>query len=90
MVSGWMIKQEMLWKMEKMMTEKCKNCEKEFDSGIWIAPQFPDEKVLLFCSEKCKKKYLKIKLERIKIEYPNYYEKIINGKVKSIYKEILN
>lgn len=58
------------------MTETCKTCRKEFDSGIWLAPQFPDERVLLFCSEACKQKYLKRKLERIKAEYPRYYEKV--------------
>lgn len=58
------------------MTETCKFCKKEINSGIWLSPQFTDEKVLLFCSEKCKEEYLKKKLERIKAEYPNYYEKI--------------
>ncbi|MEK6927474.1 MAG: hypothetical protein AABX11_03500 [Nanoarchaeota archaeon] len=58
------------------MTETCKFCKKEFNSGIWLASQFADEKVLLFCSEKCKEDYLKKKLRRIKAEYPNYYEKI--------------
>src|SRR3989344_6059169 len=58
------------------MTETCKFCKQELNSGIWLSPQFTDEKVLLFCSEKCKEEYLKKKLERIKIEYPNYYEKI--------------
>lgn len=71
------------------MTEKCKNCGEEFDSGIWLAPEFKDEKVLLFCSEKCKKEDLKRKLERIKIEYPGHYKKIIDGKIKSIYSEVL-
>lgn len=37
------------------MSETCKTCKKKFDSGIWIAPQFADERVLLFCSEKCKR-----------------------------------
>jgi ribosomal protein L24E len=62
------------------MTEKCKICRKEFYSGIWMSPQFRDEKVLLFCSEKCKKEYLKMKLERIKCNYPNYYKKVIKSK----------
>lgn len=67
------------------MSEFCKTCRKKFDSGIWIASQFRDEKVLLFCSDKCKNRYIKIKLERIKVNYPKYYDKIIksskNGKV---------
>ena len=46
------------------MAEKCKTCCKEIDSGIWLAPQFADEKVLLFCCEKCKKEYKKKKLGR--------------------------
>ncbi|MDO8460091.1 MAG: hypothetical protein Q7S74_03210 [Nanoarchaeota archaeon] len=61
------------------MTETCKTCKKEFDAGIWIAPQFADEGVLLFCSEECKKEYLKKKLKKIKIEYPKYYEKIMKS-----------
>ena len=71
------------------MSKKCRNCEKEFDSGIWISPEFKDEKVLLFCSEKCKKEYLKRKLEIIRVEYPKHYEKIISGKIKSIYSKVL-
>jgi len=66
------------------MTETCKSCRKKFDSGIWLASQFAGEGVLLFCSEKCKKEYLKMKLRRIKTQYPNYYNKIMksskNGK----------
>jgi len=69
--------------------EKCRTCKKEFDSGIWLSPEFKDEKVLLFCSEKCKKDYLKMKLNRIKTQYPRYYEKIKNSKIKSIYSEVL-
>jgi len=61
------------------MGETCTSCRKEFDSGIWLSPQFREEKVLLFCSEKCKENYLKLKLRRIKVNYPNYYEKIINS-----------
>jgi len=61
------------------MTETCKICRKKFDSGIWIAPQFVDERVLLFCSEKCKKEYLKKKFNRIKTEYPKYYDKIMKS-----------
>jgi len=66
------------------MSERCKTCHKEFDSGIWISPQFADEKVLLFCSDKCKKEYIEKKLNRIKSGYPGYYKKLIkslkNGK----------
>ncbi len=58
------------------MAEICKTCKNKFDSGIWIALQFVDEGVLLFCSEKCKKEYIKKKLDRIKTEYPKYYEKL--------------
>ena len=59
------------------MNKTCKTCRKKFDSGIWLAPQFKDEKVLLFCSDKCKNEYIKMKLERIKVNYPKYYDKII-------------
>ncbi len=61
----------------KNMSETCKTCREKFDSGIWLSSQFPDEKVLLFCSEKCKELYLHQKLERIKVEYPKYYAKIM-------------
>ena len=44
-----------------------------------MTPQFADEKVLLFCSEKCKKEYIKMKLERIKAEYPGYYKKMMKS-----------
>jgi len=64
----------------RKMSETCKTCRKEFDSGIWRSPQFADEKVLLFCSNKCKNEYIKRKLERIKSGYPNYYKKIIKFK----------
>ncbi|MFH1802230.1 MAG: hypothetical protein ABH864_02140 [archaeon] len=72
-----------------MRTETCKTCGSEFNSGIWLAPEFADEKVLLFCSEKCKKEYLKMKLRRIKTQYPRYYERIKTGKIKSIYSGVL-
>lgn len=72
------------------MGEICKTCRKKFDSGIWLSPEFIDEKVLLFCSDKCKKEYLKMKLRRIKTEYPNYYEKLKKSSKKSIYDEVLN
>ena len=65
------------------MTEKCKTCHKKFYSGIWMSPQFKDEKVLLFCSEKCKKEYIKIKLNRIKVNYPKYYNKLIKSSKKN-------
>ncbi len=64
---------------DNKMTEKCKTCKKEADCGIWMAPQFADEKVLLFCCEKCKKGYIKKKLRRIKVGYPKYYNKIIKS-----------
>lgn len=59
------------------MSETCKNCKKEIDSGIFMSPQFKEEKVLSFCSEKCKEEYLRSKLESLKSSYPKYYEKII-------------
>ena len=61
------------------MTETCKNCRKTFDSGIWISPQFNDKKVILFCSSRCKNEYTKIKLRRIKAEYPKYYNKLMKS-----------
>ena len=72
------------------MSESCKTCRKEFDSGIWISPQFKDEKVLLFCSDKCKNEYIKMKLNRIKMKYPKYYDKLIktNG-INTIFEEVL-
>ncbi len=67
------------------MGEICKTCHGEFDSGIWISPQFKDEKALLFCSEKCRNEYLRMKIRRIKAEYPKYYEKLArNGEEKII------
>lgn len=62
------------------MTETCKTCRKEFDQGIWLSSQFRDEKVLLFCSDKCKNDYIEMKLRKIKVEYPKYYDKIKKGK----------
>ena len=61
------------------MGETCKNCRKNFDSGIWMSPQFKDERVLLFCSDKCKNKYIKMKLKRIKINYPMYHKKLVKS-----------
>ena len=67
----------MIANFKEKISEICKTCRKEFDSGIWMSPQFKDKRVLLFCSNKCKEKYLKMKLERIKVNYPNYYKKIM-------------
>lgn len=73
------------------MSENCKTCKKSFEQGICLAPQFVDEKVLLFCSETCKREYVKKKLRRIKVSYPGYYEKIKkvaegeNGEKKEMY-----
>jgi len=66
--------------LEKILRLKqiCKTCKKEFNSGIWLSPQFPGERVLLFCSNKCKAKYLAVKLRRIKIAYPKFYKKLKN------------
>ncbi|MFH1276732.1 MAG: hypothetical protein ABIH82_06490 [Candidatus Woesearchaeota archaeon] len=70
------------------MSETCKTCKEQFDSGVWKAPQFNNEKVLLFCTEKCRNKYLNMKLERIKVEYPGYYQKLLKKK-KSFFDEVL-
>jgi len=56
---------------------KCKNCQNEASSGIWVESQFKGNSPLLFCSEKCKKEFVKMKLERIKVNYPRYYEKVM-------------
>ena len=56
----------------------CKTCKNKFNSGVWLASKFSNERVILFCSEKCKIKYLKTNLRRIKEEYPHYYQKIKN------------
>ena len=61
------------------MGEICKTCRKKCYSGIWMSPQFKDEKVLLFCSNKCKDEYIKMKLERIRVSYPKYYDKIMKN-----------
>lgn len=68
------------------MGELCKTCRKKFDLGIWMSPHFKDEKVLLFCSEKCKKEYIKMKLKRIKVNYPKYYGKLMKSSKKHEYK----
>ncbi len=57
------------------MGKSCKTCRKKFESGIWLSPEFADEKFFLFCSDNCKKKYLKMKLRRIKTQYPKHYKK---------------
>lgn len=61
------------------MAEACKICKKQVESGIFLSPQFRDEKVRLFCSDKCKEEYIKAKLERIKSSYPKYYDKLIKS-----------
>ncbi len=68
-----------LHNFEIRMSETCKNCRQKFDSGIWLAPQFDNEKVLLFCSAKCEKRYIQMKLQRIKNKYPDYYKKIMKS-----------
>ena len=72
------------------MGNTCKNCKNEFDSGIWISPQFKDEKVLLFCSDKCKDEYIKMKLRRIGEEYPKYYGKLAKDGKDKIVENYLN
>ena len=67
------------------MTNQCKTCKKHVSSGIWMPSQFADEKVLLFCSDKCKDEYIKLKLGRIKSSYPKYYDKIIKNPDKNIF-----
>ncbi|RLE47734.1 hypothetical protein DRJ25_01675 [Candidatus Woesearchaeota archaeon] len=62
--------------MSKANYERCVMCKRECQSGVWLAPQFDNEKVLLFCSEECKNKYIQKKLERIKMNYPSFYEKV--------------
>jgi hypothetical protein len=62
------------------MNEHCKTCKKECAEGIWLSSQFNNEKVLLFCREECKEKYLLTKLERIKVNYPAYSEKLKKSK----------
>ena len=73
------------------MGEKCKQCRERFNSGIWLTPDFENEKNLLFCSEKCRNAYIKGKLERIKVNYHGYYEKLLRKKGKNtIFSWILN
>ena len=63
---------------EAAVSEKCRLCHKECFTGIWLSPQFKDEKVLLFCSVLCKDKYVSMKLERIRINYPKFSDKVKN------------
>lgn len=70
------------------MANICKTCKKQTPQGIWLSPQFADEKALLFCSDKCKNEYMKSKLERIKSSYPKYYDKLMkNPKENSFFTE---
>ncbi len=62
--------------MSKANYEVCVVCKKKCQKGIWLAPQFSNENVLLFCSKKCKEKYIQDKLARIKDNYPSFYEKV--------------
>jgi ribosomal protein L24E len=64
--------------MNKAIYETCKFCKKKCQTGIWVAPKFSNEKTLLFCSKKCKEEYVNDKLERIKVNYPKFYEKVKN------------
>ncbi len=67
------------------MSETCKICHEKFNSGIWMSPQFKNEVVLLFCSDKCKNKYIQMKLERIKVKYPKYYCRLMrHGKKRAL------
>ncbi len=59
------------------MGEIRKTSRKAFYCELWMSPQFRDEKVLPFCSEKCKQEYIKAKLRRIKVEYPKDYAQLI-------------
>ena len=60
--------------------EKCKSCHKDRSSGIWLSPQYKSEKVLLFCSSDCRDKYLSMKMDRIKVNYPKFYDKLMKSK----------
>ncbi len=67
------------------MTETYKTCRNNIDSGIWMSTQFRDEKVFLFCSDKCPGEYIKMKLERIKSSYLQYYNKLMkDGKERLV------
>lgn len=54
---------------------KCTECKQEISSGIWVESKFKDSSLLLFCTEKCKKEYIRRKIEKIKTGYPEYYKK---------------
>jgi len=56
---------------------RCKNCKINALSGIWVESQFKGNSPLLFCSEECKKDFVRMRLNRIKVEYPKYYEKVM-------------
>ena len=62
--------------MNKPIYETCKSCRKDCQAGFSLSPQFTSEKTLLFCSEDCKEAYIKDKLERIRENYPSFYEKV--------------
>ena len=64
----------------EMIPEKCIFCRKECSAGIWRSPQYKSEKVLLSCSADCRDKYLLMKMERIKVNYPKFYDKLIKSK----------
>ena len=63
-----------------MTPEKCKFCREDCSAGIWISPQYKSENVLLFCSTNCRDKYISNKMERIKVNYPKFYEKLATSK----------
>lgn len=69
--------EEKAWKNLKSITQSCKTCKKICSKGLWLSPQFIEEKVLLFCSEKCMSEWKTIKLQRVKTNYPEYYSNII-------------
>lgn len=62
--------------MNKAIYESCKFCKEKCQSGIWLSPQFANEKTLLFCSKECQEKYIKEKFEKIKVNYPSFYENV--------------
>lgn len=72
------------------MSETCKTCKKKADVGVWASSEFVDEKPFLFCSEECRKKYLRQRLGRIKGNYPSYHAKLIRGEVApGMYAEVI-
>lgn len=70
---------------DKMVT--CLECKKKNSFGIWIESKFKENPILIFCSEKCKNDYLKRKIDKIKTEYPKYYNKILEDFEKKKIKE---